>query len=323
MVDLPSPRDGDDGARRGALAVVVTWAGAILSVGLVAGLTVWGYRLAVRDVSGVPVIRALEGPMRIAPEDPGGSAVSHQGLAVNRVAAVGTAEPPPEQVALAPRPLDIAADDRPAAPPSPPAPIAAVLAPTAPLPLPLPEEEGAVTGALEDGEVARADLAGDPAADPLAEAALAAVAEALGEPAAGPLPPGVIGRSIRPLPRPAVPGRGTDDAMAAAALRAAQAALATAEGARELDQAGMAPGTRLVQLGAYPDAVAARAAWDAIAARFGALFDGRDRVLQTAERGGQSFVRLRVAGFSDDADSRQFCAALKAEDTPCTPVLLR
>jgi hypothetical protein len=52
-------------------------------VALVVGLGVWGYKLAVRDVRGVPVIQAMDGPMRIAPEIPGGEIADHQGLAVN------------------------------------------------------------------------------------------------------------------------------------------------------------------------------------------------------------------------------------------------
>ena len=68
--------------------------GAVASVALVAGIGVWGYKLLMRDVSGVPVVRALEGPMRIAPEDPGGRPADHQGLAVNEVAAYGTAAAP-------------------------------------------------------------------------------------------------------------------------------------------------------------------------------------------------------------------------------------
>jgi hypothetical protein len=73
---------------------VVNGAGALTSVVLVLGLAVWGYRLAVRDVTGVPVIRALEGPARSAPADPGGELAAHQGLSVNAVTADGTAAPP-------------------------------------------------------------------------------------------------------------------------------------------------------------------------------------------------------------------------------------
>ena len=81
-----------------SVASLMNWAGAALSLALVAGLGFWGYQLMVRDVTGVPVVRALEGPMRIAPEDPGGERAPFQGLAVNRIAAEGTAADAPERV---------------------------------------------------------------------------------------------------------------------------------------------------------------------------------------------------------------------------------
>ncbi|HLQ20286.1 MAG TPA: SPOR domain-containing protein, partial [Tabrizicola sp.] len=89
----------------------VNIAGAATSLALVVGLGIWGYKLAVRDVRGVPVIQAMDGPMRIAPEDPGGEIADHQGLSVNTVAAVGTAAPLPERIVLAPRPVDLAPED--------------------------------------------------------------------------------------------------------------------------------------------------------------------------------------------------------------------
>ena len=67
----------------------INLAGGLTSLALVVGLGVWGYKLAVRDVNGVPVIQALDGPMRISPADPGGEVADNQGLAVNTVAAVG------------------------------------------------------------------------------------------------------------------------------------------------------------------------------------------------------------------------------------------
>ena len=72
----------------------ITLAGALCSAALVVGFAVWGYKLAVRDVTGVPVIQALDGPMRVAPDNPGGTETSYQGLAVNEVAADGTASAP-------------------------------------------------------------------------------------------------------------------------------------------------------------------------------------------------------------------------------------
>ncbi|MGB3248376.1 MAG: SPOR domain-containing protein, partial [Tabrizicola sp.] len=85
----------------------VNLAGAVTSLALVIGLGFWGYQLAVRDVNGVPVIQAMDGPMRISPDDPGGEIADNQGLAVNTVVAVGIAAPPPEKLLLAPRPVEL------------------------------------------------------------------------------------------------------------------------------------------------------------------------------------------------------------------------
>ncbi|PWL33783.1 MAG: SPOR domain-containing protein, partial [Marivita sp. XM-24bin2] len=95
----------------GNLATAANWLGAAMSLALIVGVAVWGYRLIVRDVSGVPVVRAIEGPMRVAPENPGGQIARHEGLAVNNIAGTGTSAPPPEQIVLAPRPLDITDED--------------------------------------------------------------------------------------------------------------------------------------------------------------------------------------------------------------------
>ena len=97
----------------GALTTFMNWTGAVVSLGLVVGLGVWGYQLAVRDVSGVPVIQAMEGPARVTPDDPGGRQADHQGLSVNQVAAEGSAAPPADQLLLAPKPVDLAPEDKP------------------------------------------------------------------------------------------------------------------------------------------------------------------------------------------------------------------
>src|SRR5210317_1161383 len=87
--------------------------GASLSLALTLGIGTWGYKLMVRDVSGVPVVRALEGPMRVQPADPGGRLADNQGLAVNAVAAEGAAAAPAERLVLAPPPIDLDDEDAP------------------------------------------------------------------------------------------------------------------------------------------------------------------------------------------------------------------
>jgi hypothetical protein len=91
----------------------------------------------------------------------------------------------------------------------------------------------------------------------------------------------------------------------------------------EIAVADLPDGTRLVQLGAFDTAELAREEWDRIAGRFPEYFEDRPRVIEEAESGGQTFFRLRAAGFDDLAGSRRFCAVLVAQGTACIPVTVR
>ncbi len=105
----------EDGAEGLSWRGIVNGLGAAASLALVVGLGWWGYQTLKRDVTGVPVIRALEGPMRVAPDDPGGSSAEYQGLAVNSIPAKGAADAPADRLVLAPGPTELRAEDRPAA----------------------------------------------------------------------------------------------------------------------------------------------------------------------------------------------------------------
>ena len=109
MADVSDgPVPGQVTARAGAL---VQFAGAAVSLALIIGVGVWGYKLWVRDVTGIPVVRAMEGPMREAPGNPGGDLGLHTGLSVNEVAAVGEAAPPEDRLVLAPPVVGLSEDD--------------------------------------------------------------------------------------------------------------------------------------------------------------------------------------------------------------------
>jgi hypothetical protein len=289
------------GAVRGRVAAAVNIAGALTSVALVVGLALWGYRLAVRDVTGVPVIRAIEGPARVAPVDPGGERAAHQGLAVNAVTAEGTAAAPADRLVLAPRPVDLAADD------------------LAMGSLPAPRA-GGVAGVTAEG-VDPIMAALDPATLTLPSGAITTTADpdpAMAGAAPDILPADVPGVAVSPRPvlRPG------GDAMAEAAVAAVAAALAP-DAALDVDPATLAAGTRLVQLGTYDSADAARADWDRIAALFGPVMDGKRRVIEPAESGGATFYRLRAEGFTDISDARRFCAVLEEQSATCVPAQVR
>ncbi|MFP1643401.1 SPOR domain-containing protein [Pontitalea aquivivens] len=326
------------GGIQGVVAPVSRWvhyAGALTSVALVAGLGIWGYKLAVRDLAGVPVIRALDGPARIAPDDPGGDLARHVGLSVNAVAAHGTAAPAPDQVVLAPGPGALAPDDAPMAalvPPDAPVASGAADAPAETLTtaaMPVPDNLAApAPGASAQGFTAEAAAAQAPAGTPAADSPAAdsleqapdespdlAATETVAPQAIPDSVPGVA-RSPRPLVRPA------RDMIAEAAARAVAEALAE-PAALDVDPDSLPAGTRLVQLGAFDAPADARGEWDRVAGRFASLIAGKRRVIQEASSGGRTFYRLRVEGFADVADARRFCAALLAEQVNCIPAQVR
>lgn len=281
--------------------------GAITTLALVVGVGIWGYRLAVRDASGVPVIQAMEGPMRTAPDNPGGRVAAHGGLSINRIAAEGTAAPVPDQIVLAEPPLDLEPED------------SAGVGTAAPAPV-VEEDTMARTLAL---------------AEELARQVAAEVAASMGNPMpepettvaenSAPLPAGAIQRSIRPMPRPArISGGVTLAAAPAEAATLTQVSPVSAPAATlEIALGDVAPGTRLAQIGAFDDADTARQEWERVAARHPALFEGKNRVIQTATSVGRTFYRLRVSSFASEDDTRRFCSAITAPDLRCISVVMR
>ncbi|MBT8456603.1 MAG: SPOR domain-containing protein [Rhodobacteraceae bacterium] len=286
------------------MATVANWAGALISLALIVGLAVWGYQLLVRDVTGVPVVRALEGPMRITPTDPGGQQAEYQGLSVTRVGVEGAAERETERVVLAPAPLELAEEDLPVAALLPDEPSVAAL-PTVSRPA-VEEPRSAIELAIAEALAETADPAATATA-PVAAEPTVATANII------PASVGGVAQSPRPVLRPRT---------AAATVQNAVAVTSTAVGI-DVDPSTIPAGTRLVQLGAFPSLEEAREAWSVLDNRFGPYLEGKGRVLQEASAGGATFYRLRATGFEDLSDARRFCAVLVAENANCIPVIRR
>ncbi len=291
-------------------------AGATVSLALIAGIGIWGYKLLVRDVSGVPVVRAAEGPMRVQPDDPGGRQAINQGLAVNQVAAEGTAAKPADRLILAPKPLDLTLEDVPSQQ--------------------IAQAGSEATDATDIPTELSPTAENEPRATTDREAIQLATVEALatqlaqGAPkfekppkqtAAQPKPVAVrvaadpqdgLGRSLRPRLRPA-------------ALSDVKRALTPtpASVTRDIDPADIPAGTRMAQLGAFESAAIAEKEWTRLSGKFDEYLAGKDRVVQKAQSGGRTFYRLRAMGFADLSDARRFCSALVAENADCIPVVTR
>lgn len=299
------PAGMQDGAQPLQLASVMNFVAAILSLALLAGVCIWSYRLMVRDVSGVPVIQALDGPMRVSPEYPGGRRAPHLGLAVNAVAASGTAAPAAETVSLAPAPADLEPEDRLVFRPEGDA-LAAAARHTAAAPDPAPQDDATAP------EGRTADAPG-----PLPSVI----------PARSPVPPrrpaDAAARVAAAQPAGAGAGAGTGDATAEAVLQDIATRLSTGPAVTDIDPDTLAPGTRLVQFGAYDDEDEARAMWEQLSQQFPGMLDGRGRVIEQAVAGGSTFYRLRAHGFDGEPQARRFCAEFTHRQVDCIPVLVR
>jgi hypothetical protein len=288
--------------RAGKFQRNVNLAGGLISLGLMLGGVWWAYDLAVRDVSGVPVVLAMEGPMRVAPSNPGGELADHMGLAVNSVAAVGQAAPVAEQLVLAPKPVDLTMEDGPGL-----------------------SVAGAVAEAPQETEVSAPAATGP---ELLMDVALT---EALAEPQAVAEQPELAAVAIennpdlagmRPRMRPGTVLEQGESLQAVGGPVVAQPVAPAVPDAPEVQASAIQPGTWLVQIGAFDDVEGARGHWAERAGLYPAEMSGKTRVVQEADVGGQKFVRLRVDGFADKQATHDFCTAMLAKDLICIPVLV-
>jgi len=285
--------------RTGLATVLTNWAGAIISICLVLGLGVWSYQLTMRDVTEVPVIRAMEGKFRERPETPGGEVAENRGLAVNVVQSEGGVQAPADRLLLAPDPVNLSDEDVPLA----------YLRPN-------PRDVSLDPEPLNLRDVSAVE--GETDADAINAAVLAAVRDSATSEDLAKIArlPGVK-RSPRPKARTLVAALATGSGTSVLSDVAVEA------GPVDIDPSEVLAGTRLVQLGAFDDRDSAIREWRHIIDRHGDLIGARKRLVQVAESGGRSFYRLRMVGFESLSDSRRLCSALLARGTPCIPVTAR
>lgn len=299
----PTAAQSFDKARR-----LVNLAGAVCSVALIAGLGIWGYQLAVRDVTGVPVMRAMAGSMRVAPADPGGDQASNQGLSVNAVAATGTSAPVAEQLTLAPRAVELMPDD------------------TSGLGVMASDQTGqsdlvpinmSISGQASPGTGPATEMAPlEEGASTLLDAETGEVVEVAAADVEAPTG-AAVARSLRPQARP------TSMAAVEAAAPVNVETVSAPAAPTEISADTLEVGTRLAQLGAFDTPELARERFQDLQGQFAELMAGKAMVIQSAQSGGRTFYRLRAHGFPGDDEARRFCAALQAESTDCIPVAQR
>ncbi|QHQ34264.1 SPOR domain-containing protein [Algicella marina] len=284
------------------VGVLVKWGGALLSLALVVLLVLWAWRLTTRDPGEVPVIKALGGAVRVAPEVPGGRTENHQGLEVNEVLA-GEEAGLPRQAELAPPPATLAEEDQPG--------------PLAPEVLPaIPEDPSeapeTITVEREGGDEVEVEVPGG-SGDDLQALINEAVRGVVEEPAES---GGNEIVAVLPRPRPS-------DLRAGTGAVSQSTAVGTESAQTGSEIASVAIGTRTIQLGAFDSERDARTAWDQLARLHTDLLASRDRYIQEAQSNGRTFYRLRVLGFDSSAEQNSLCEALKARLVACIPVTAR
>ena len=285
--------------------MIFYWTGAALSLFLLAGAIGWSYQLIVRDVNQIPIVRAQLGPLRVAPDNPGGLTAANQGLSVTQLA-VNEKPLLSNEIYLAPA-AEILNEEN--------------------LALKVTEEDESnkVDGAFEIKEVNAENSINLEALPDQKEVdsrsndvgVLSKVAfsqKKIEIENAVSLALSITNDSdkslswLRPKIRPVGfyrNGNITEDQIVS-----------------NEPMPKLPIGSAVVQLGAFDSKSLAESEWQRFEKILGSILIPKKMVVQKAESGGKIFYRLRASGFSDISDARQFCTAI-SDKVACIPVVTR
>ncbi len=295
---------------------VTRWIGILSSVFVVGFIIYWAYGLGRRDASEVPVVAAMEGETRTAPEDGGEAEESFTGLEVNSVLE-GEEPAPSDDVTLAPQPDDLS-DVEPATP-----------------------SEG------EEGENATAEADGDMETAEEDEELVADTSQSIPTPVRRPellyVPQDGQAAPVAETASTEAPASNDEaeiDALveeveANTEPETAEVETAEAEPAQEpepepepepesaaTEESGqtLPSGTPLIQLAANLDAESTRNQWAQLKADNSDILGDKSLYIEKAEVNGQLYYRLRVSGFGSAGETRTACEALMARGVQCLAV---
>jgi hypothetical protein len=285
--------------------MIFYWTGAALSLFLLAGAIGWSYQLIVRDVNQIPIVRAQLGPLRVAPDNPGGLTAANQGLSVTQLA-VNEKPLLSNEIYLAPA-AEILNEEN--------------------LALKVTEEyeSNKVDGAFEIKEVNAENSMNlealpdqkevDSRSNDVGVLSKAAFSQKKIEiENAVSLALSITNESdkslswLRPKIRPVGfyrNGNITEDQIVS-----------------NEPMPKLPIGSAVVQLGAFDSKSLAESEWQRFEKILGSILIPKKMVVQKAESGGKIFYRLRASGFSDISDARQFCTAI-SDKVACIPVVTR
>ena len=298
-------REGEEKQYNFNFNVVFYWVGAALSLSLLTGAIGWSYQLIVRDINQIPIVRAQLGPLRVAPDDPGGLTAANQGLSVTQLA-VNERPLLSDEIFLAPA-AEVLSEENVA--------------------LQISEENSSITNkekfdTLEVSTENSLDLKILPEqnATGLASNNEAVLSTAAFSPKKLEIENAVSlalslthevdssFNSLRPKIRPVVLNQIQTDNIAQSVANELVVTLPI--------------GSAVVQLGAFESKSLAQIEWQRLETLLGSVLTSKNMMVQKAESGGRVFYRLRAFGFDNLSDARQFCSAVN-DKVACIPVVTR
>ena len=283
------------------LNMIFYWIGAVLSLSLLAGAIGWSYKLVVRDINQIPIVRAQLGPLRVAPDNPGGLTAANQGLSVTQLA-VNEKPLLSDEINLAPA-AEILNEET----------SASLLREVDKLnqideTYEIKEINAENTISLDGSSGAMKGETASKTESLVAQVAFSqkkveienAVSLALS--ITSEFDPSLT--SLRPKTRP----------------RSVQQNRELIVSKKPMSKLPI--GSAIVQLGAFDSKSLAESEWRRFEKLLGSILAPKKMIIQKAESGGKIFYRLRASGFNDISDARQFCTAI-SDKVACIPVVTR
>jgi hypothetical protein len=283
------------------LNMIFYWIGAVLSLSLLAGAIGWSYKLVVRDINQIPIVRAQLGPLRVAPDNPGGLTAANQGLSVTQLA-VNEKPLLSDEINLAPA-AEILNEET----------SASLLREVDKLNQ--IDETYEIKGINAENTISldgsSGAMKGETASKTESLVAQVAFSQkkveienavSLALSITSEFDPSLT--SLRPKTRPR-------------SVQQNRELIVSKEPMSKLPI-----GSAIVQLGAFDSKSLAESEWRRFEKLLGSILAPKQMIIQKAESGGKIFYRLRASGFNDISDARQFCTAI-SDKVACIPVVTR
>ena len=283
--------------------------GAVISLNLILWAGYWTYNIISRDINGIPIVAAQPGPLRVAPDTPGGIEAENIELAVTKIASQEL-PPNPKAVELAPSTEKLTPDD--------------LTIFQAIRQKKIIDRQAALNNQIHLG-VIEPNISKEISLEPVntvtntanysitenqSELVAAALALAL-KPSADNLIANAVAQNkfkqIKPRPRPG---------------SLLEASVSTTETDIRPALASVETGLAVVQFGTFATETVAFEEWDRLSKNLSVILDGRPKYVERIKRNGNEIYRLRLGGFVNIDDASRFCSAVISQEN-CVPVIAK